>query len=383
MSLVNEMLNELQKEKQSVPNFDGLIAIEDTSTGRYFNPKLISFLFLLLTIVVALYVFFYSTAELADPQRKSLADNSLEDQTHIADNPIQSATSTQNIVKENFVKDAPIKNKSLNENYSVTEVTAKKLAPVKTVIKNKLLKANSADIPKTHQTNDITKTKKIQKLVTKAKQSKDQQATKVATANHSDKTRSVIKISRASLADKQLRVIQQQWNNRSLTENKNSIDSFLAEFADLDIAWLKAIKLVKQESFSFSQTLLDQAIQKFPNQPSIRMLLVKDKIAQQDYQTALLELKAIDSKFWQLSQYKIAGFLAQKIGDHVAAIRFYNQLLKSKPNQGDINMAIAISLEAINESDLAVAKFQRALEDASLKPIQRQFIAQRIAVLQG
>jgi Tfp pilus assembly protein PilF len=134
---------------------------------------------------------------------------------------------------------------------------------------------------------------------------------------------------------------------------------------------------------NYHSQLLTKALNNFPEQAAFRMIVVKQNIAQNDYANALSELKKIDSKNWQQSQYRIAGFLAQKVSDHVSAIRFYNQLLKSKPNQGDINMAIAISLEALNETSLAVAKFQRALEDSSLKPIQRQFIAQRIAVLKG
>lgn len=400
MSLVNEMLNELQKEKSKGPHFDGMIAVNNNE--RRWTPSRVALyvcFFLLIAVVVWLFLTKSNNNSLINSATTIAEKPTLQDSTskletsssQQAESRLPNANQDTKTVATNSVTQQPslnTENASNNLDEAITP-SDKSLTDANSnqPLKKKVSTNNNAKESRLTQqetTNDKISTEEIksQKSVSGLSSAKTVKVNSKPVAAKSI-NKPMIKISRKSLAEKELRMIASQWSQRSISENKVVVGGFLKQFSDLDSAWLGAINLVEDYDINYHSQLLTKALNNFPEQAAFRMIVVKQYIAQNDYANALFELKKIDSKNWQQSQYRIAGFLAQKVSDHVSAIRFYNQLLKSKPNQGDINMAIAISLEALNETSLAVAKFQRALEDSSLKPIQRQFIAQRIAVLKG
>ena len=400
MSLVNEMLNELQKEKSKGPHFDGMIAVKNNES-RWPPSRVALYVcfFLLIAVVVWLFLtksnnnsLINTTTTIAekptilDSTSKQETSNSQQAESRLPNTTQNTETVATNAVTQQSSLNTENASNSLDEaitpsNKSLTDANSNQPLKKSVSTNNDAIESSLTEQGITNNKNSIEEIKS-QKSVNGLTSTKTVKVnSKPITAKSINKP--MIKISRKSLAEKELRVIASQSPQRSISENKVVVDGFLQQFSDLDSAWLGAINLVEDFDINYHSQLLTKALNNFPEQAAFRMIVVKQNIAQNDYANALSELKKIDSKNWQQSQYRIAGFLAQKVSDHVSAIRFYNQLLKSKPNQGDINMAIAISLEALNETSLAVAKFQRALEDSSLKPIQRQFIAQRIAVLKG
>lgn len=388
MSLVNEMLNELQKEKSKGGNFDGLVAVNnDNNRSLWFKASIV--LTLVLITAITLWGLFFdqhinnnllSNSKTVDTSKDKIDTDSNLNTADMAKSNVdilRVKSLAEKVIKKSNQQNSPPINSNdkmhsteLSNNLDSNSVanhggeitTDSKLANLNK-LKNKTASTSNKDIEKMASTE--TRNKSLSKLIEKPSK------------------KSMIKVSRKSLAEKELRLITNEWSSKSSAENRTLVEQFLQDFSNLDTAWLGAVDLVEDKDLAYHQKLLVQALNDFPEQPAFRMIVVKQQIAQNNYANALLEIQKIDTKHWQQSQFRIAGFLAQKVNDHVSAIRFYNQLLKNQPNQGDINMAIAISLEALNENNLAVAKFQRALEDSSLKPIQRQFIAQRIAVLKG
>jgi tetratricopeptide (TPR) repeat protein len=400
MSLVNEMLNELQKEKSKGPHFDGMIAVKNNES-RWPPSRVALYVcfFLLIAVVVWLFLtksnnnsLINTTTTIAekptilDSTSKQETSNSQQAESRLPNTTQNTETVATNAVTQQSSLNTENASNSLDEaitpsNKSLTDANSDQPLKKSVSTNNDAIESRLTEQGTTNNKNSIEEIKS-QKSVNGLTSTKTVKVnSKPITAKSINKP--MIKISRKSLAEKELRMIASQSQQRSISENKVVVDGFLQQFSDLDSAWLGAINLVEDFDINYHSQLLTKALNNFPEQAAFRMIVVKQNIAQNDYANAFSELKKIDSKNWQQNQYRIAGFLAQKVSDHVSAIRFYNQLLKSKPNQGDINMAIAISLEALNETSLAVAKFQRALEDSSLKPIQRQFIAQRIAVLKG
>ncbi len=407
MSLVNEMLNELQKEKQKPANFDGMIAVENSVRKVKWLYYII--FFGLLAIAASYYFSFFNsqagnalisaTSEItqSNSSTKLGLDNSTSNieqakipqtetsRTKMPQAKVSQAKTNQPQEKEWLVKASsasPEQPRIANLNTDAVRPAEASNTKASTIGNTPL--ANQETSSASKPTKQLAVVEKA--VVNPSEQQVDRQTEKTLIAkveSDADQVKPMIKVSRKSLADKKFRQIVSDWSTRDQQANRAEVNVFLQEFKELDSAWLSAVSYLRKRDFSFFQQLLDQALLRFPNQPAFRLTLVKQKIEQNDYSAAFNELQKIDEKKWQQSDFKIAGFLAQKVGDHLSAIRFYNQLLQSRPNQGDINMAVAISLEALNENDLAMAKFQRALEDSSLNSIQRQFIAQRIAVLKG
>ncbi len=75
--------------------------------------------------------------------------------------------------------------------------------------------------------------------------------------------------------------------------------------------------------------------------------------------------------------------LLQRSGDHREAINKYTEVLKIKPAQGVWWMGLGISLQAEGLQRRALQAFQTALRDNSLSTNIRQYLSDRISVLQG
>jgi len=362
MSLVNEMLNELQKEQQSPANFGGLVAQEN---GSLFSTHLSSLLVLTLVLLSGVSVwYFWSNVDSAE----------------ISSIGSSSAMPEPQIIESTFSRD---NNKPTG--LKTTENEGKK-SSLKTVNEESI----DSNIVEVKNRNDLNLEKQTTIQQTPSKfgiastskptpQSKPTRTTVLPTQPEEP----MIKISRRSQANKDLSNIVNQWKQHDQISNKRRIADLLSEYKIQSEVWLKTVSFLQRKNPSLYQEYLEKALVRFPEQDAFNMLRVKQLMKENKFTESLSYLEKTSKSGWELTQYRIAGYLSQKTNHHQKAIGYYNHLLLTNPNLGDVNMAIAISLEALNENKLAILKFQRALEDNKLNDLQRKFITQRIAAIQG
>lgn len=358
MSLVNEMLNELQKDQKNSSNFaQGLSAAKPSPLLKLKIPVLIIIFFVLTVLLFNLI--------------QSSPDS---DSFHLLKTPMTVA-STLN--KENLERTIQAASDSSEDSTKL--------------VKDIDVEEGNGELPNSETIEPIVKSKPmaVVKIPTKAIEKplaieNNIELTKQKlTSSTSTNPKPIIRLSRRTEANKRLSGILDSWGQQDSTTNRIQIETLLNDYRDLSDVWLKTINSLGRKSSPLQQKYLDQALIKFPEQDAFKILLAKQLTNNKQYSSALAILIQTNKKDWSQTQYRLAGFLSQKTTNHSKAIEYYNHLLIINPNLGDVNMAVAISLEAINENKLAVLKFRRALEDNKLSDLQKQFINQRIAAIQG
>jgi Tfp pilus assembly protein PilF len=144
-----------------------------------------------------------------------------------------------------------------------------------------------------------------------------------------------------------------------------------------DSAQTLATLLVQQGRNGEAETLLDQALNVDARQPALRAL-----------QARLLAENGRDAEAVALLQgsadpeaLALLGALQQRLGDHAAAAAAYRQALQRAPQRGAWWLGLAISLEHGREPAAALQAYRRALADAALDTQVNDYVRGRIAAL--
>lgn len=144
-----------------------------------------------------------------------------------------------------------------------------------------------------------------------------------------------------------------------------------------DAAQALAALLVQQGRGSAAEMLLADALAANPRQPALVLLRARlladagrDRAA-----TALLEHRD------DVESLALLGALQQRLGDDAAAARTYRRALARAPQQGAWWLGLAISLERTREPAAALDAYRRALADARLDARVDAYVRARIAAL--
>ncbi|MBV1909446.1 MAG: tetratricopeptide repeat protein [Kangiellaceae bacterium] len=365
MSLINEMLNDLQKDQHQPVPIHGLIATEPQSFLVRFR---LQFVISIITIALLSWVLFYNAEKTPPPILKEQVPSIIEIEKSTAEVTVALKAPTKNNKtkkpSDKIIQETSISTQTLADDSPAPPVT--KGATKETVTSNVLNEVVSAVVNKPAEKVTPTDISNNSKRVV-----------------NSISTTSMIKISRTSQANKIFIALTKDWLKLDGQTQDSRIKELLANYSDQSGLWLKVILFLKNTNPEQYSSHLNDALLRFPQDNSFPMLFVKQYMQESKFSQALIHLNKIPKDRWTLSQYRVAGYLSQKSNNHQEAISFYNHLLLANPNRGDINMAVAISLESLKENNLAIVKFQRALEDNKLNNLQRQFIEQRIAAIQG
>lgn len=144
-----------------------------------------------------------------------------------------------------------------------------------------------------------------------------------------------------------------------------------------DAAQALAALLVQQGRGSAAETLLADALAANPRQPALVLLrarLLADAGRDRDA-AALLEHRD------DVESLALLGALQQRLGDDAAAARTYRRALTRAPQQGAWWLGLAISLERTREPAAALDAYRRALADARLDAQVDAYVRARIAAL--
>jgi len=341
MSIVNEMLNELQKTRTPHHDIKGLISPpQNTSYSQYLWLTSLALVAILFIVIFKGYIEY-------SPEQKNTSDF-----PKLVMLPNQLAP-PENLKKvKNDTNKLLISNKDPIKAVSLKVVTT---APIASV--------TPALAPK--------KEPKIEPNIKKLNTSKPTEK-KVN-----------ISSSRVSIANKQLVKLFDQWSLLELEVNYQKLLQLLKTYSEFPKIWHSSLSFLKTRDINLYQDLLIESVNQFPKNTLFSVISAKHYISLGKLDRAYHDLNKIDNKNRDDVVYQLLGIILQKQNKHKSAIENYKKLLLISPDRGEINMAIGISFEALNQPDSAVQHFIMALKDNQLTNLQRQFLKQRLVYHQG
>ena len=348
MSIVNQMLNDLQQSKHPTPVMDELMSSPDAEPKK---QRIYSLLVILILLIIAGALTRWLNQESSIISHKSTL-------TEIKIKP-------DNIDEENGqakLKNKPAQQKVVIQTYDF-ETSFNLETEAKQAIQLKTLPTSFTPITKKTTEEIVLQPKKV--------------------APSRQKTAAVKKTSRISTAEKELARLIKQWQLGNSTDQHHNLLALLDSYSDLPTIWLDSLIFLKSKNMAYYEELLDLSIATFPEKNSFVLLAAQYYFSSAQYTKALLQLENIEEKRKDQRIYQLAGLVLQKLGEHQQAIESYKKLLVISPARGEISMAIGISYDALKQPKQAISHFIIALKDQRLNPIQKQFVKQRLIAYQG
>ena len=332
MSLVNEMLSDLQKSESNVSAINGMFY---TSPKKDKTPKIIIGSIITILAITAIYFVYQS-------QSIPKQENSNKVETISTLDVVNSVTPT----RQPKPKASPIID--TYDFKSIETLNASIDLPTLPYIKNTTLETNSLAMPVGIKIKNINKIKTI---------------------------------SRSSIAEKDLANWKESWPTSTINERELNLNSLLLNYEDLSAIWHESLIFLKSKKTNLFHSTLLRATTLFPKEETFNLMLAEKYFYSEKYETTLTTLKKIHKDTENLTYYKLKGLTLQKQNKHQQAISSFKRYLILSPNQGSIKMAIGISLERLNIPSTARSYFIAATKDDRLNSLQRKFIQQRLIAL--
>ena len=344
MSLVNEMLNDLQKDQKDPFPFQGMVATNVTPR-RYSG---VVFVTLFIGIVLVGYYLLVAHQE--------------KHKTDIVSEPLMVATSNQTN-KINNIETLDHKNPTVVINNNVTQTEEQEAFASEQKSLQPLLSDENPLIPS--KANELVKPK----ITTPSK---------IETRNSQVK-----QISRKTLAQKEIALIISQWDSLGASQAFRQLKESLNRFPDISDVWFRSLNFLNLKHPLYYDQLLSESLTLFPKHDSFLFLSAKHLFSLSHFEQAQIQLNKTNSNNWSLSNYRLAALNSQKLNNHSQAINYYQKIISLSSSSGEINMAIGISYEAINQKTMSIKHFEQALLDPKLNSLQKQFIKQRLIENKG
>ena len=341
MSLVNEMLNDLQKDHKQTSTIEGMSATPQTS-----NNTLLYFVVATIIAFFMVYFFYKKPIEIQPEQsiEKAIITESEKQQT---ETPLVKATTEK-------------------------KIDPKQSKPLEKTEDSPLAQSESPVEPSTEL---VTTTKQKEKPSFIAPPAPAKETATIAEP--------VKKVSRKTLADKEISKIIGNWSNLEENASFNLLKKRLDSYKDFPSLWIKALSFIKPKNDIYYENLLSRAMIIFPKKDSFKLMAARLSFIKSDYVNSEQLIENTDENNWSRADYQIAALVSQKVNKHKQAINYYKNIVAGSPNNGEINMAIGISYQAINQKKLATKHFRLALLDSKLNQIQKRFIEQQLVSNQG
>ncbi len=361
MSVVNQMLNDLQQSKQHTTVMDGFVPLPEnrSKTKLYWSFILILLLIVVFVLNKSLFEntpFFTKTSDYS----KKLNNNDNQPISEFEPNP-----------------------KPKQEQRPEQQKTIIKTFDFKSPFEPKVIITKSSDRPIYQPSLTVNK-----EHINKDQINKNQiEKTKILLSNKTKPTKKlnshIKKLSRISIAEKQFASLIKHWHLNSAQASHQKLLSLLNNYPDLPGIWLDSLAFLKNNSEKYYENLLKLSIQRFPEKISFTLLSAQYYFSSKQYTIAYQQLSSIHKTKKDQRVYQLAGLILQKLGKHQQAIGNYKKLLLIMPDRGEINMAIGISYDALQLPKRAANHFIIALKDKRLNPLQKQFVKQRLIAYQG
>lgn len=129
---------------------------------------------------------------------------------------------------------------------------------------------------------------------------------------------------------------------------------------------------------------LPAQLAKRPFDAELRMLLARGQLSAGDAAAAVATLRQQPPEPSRDPAYHaLLAALHQQVGDWAASAALYRRLLALRPEQASWQLGLAIALEQLDQSALAVRHYRLALQQPGLDDSARRFAGERAAALGG
>ena len=385
MSIVNDMLNDLEKRRgeqtKSDINIDWMAGEKNATKNRYFRPLLwlaSGLVFLAIATGVWRNI---NTANTEAVEHLSNAENIIK----AADSPmaVQPAeTSESNEVRALAASKVakPIVAKPIVAKPTVSEsraiVKASVLASEVVTLTNRpaQVTADSAEVvdEKISQPNSLRPTEKSRSAATMTSENKVAQIVRAPTPRSSEqRDRSAFKKAEELIRDKQSAAAEQVLVNET-TSNPQAVRSGTA---------LSSL-LMSQRRFEEAQELLVHLLRENPD--SIELVKTQARL----FLVTIKPRKAMDllMKFSppmsaHTDYYELLGLSARQEQQYELSVQAYKGLLRYNASRGDWWVGMAIALDMQGEIKAARSAYRSALRSKKIAPTLRDYAQQRLSAL--
>ncbi len=353
MSIVNQMLSDLQQRQESVKQLP-LQAIRYKS----FKFRYLS-IFSIILLLVFLFWFSQKNEMLGVNGISELANETLKP-TNVPQLNIASDNS-ESLIQES--KENSKKETDLTEQIAVQTVS-------------------SSSLDKVEKKDDLLVVKKLAPLTEKNKNTHSEtiiEPTQVKKQSIATTETKIKKQSNETIRNNQLEEIKTNFSLLGYQATKTALNDLLLSNPDFHAARLYLVLLSWQQNAIDTPQIISNSINLYPNQSAFRLTAARFYLEKQDYQEAensLLNIQPTSDNLSELLQMR--AVIRQKNNKHQLAVEDYTSILRLSPDRGDIYIALGISLEALNENNQALQSFKKAELDQRLSKRQLQFVKNKI-----
>ena len=385
MSIVNDMLNDLEKRRgeqtKSDINIDWMAGEKNATKNRYFRPLLwlaSGLVFLAIATGVWRNI---NTANTEAVEHLSNAENIIKAaDSPMAVQPVE--TSEPNEVRALAASKVakPIIAKPIVAKPTVSEsraiVKASVLASEVVTLTNRpaQVTADSAEVvdEKISQPNSLRPTEKSRSAATMTSENKVAQIVRAPTPRSSEqRDRSAFKKAEELIRDKQSAAAEQVLVNET-TSNPQAVRSGTA----------LASLLISQRRFEEAQELLVHLLRENPD--SIELVKTQARL----FLVTIKPRKAMDllMKFSppmsaHTDYYELLGLSARQEQQYELSVQAYKGLLRYNASRGDWWVGMAIALDMQGEIKAARSAYRSALRSKKIAPTLRDYAQQRLSAL--
>lgn len=189
-------------------------------------------------------------------------------------------------------------------------------------------------------------------------------------------------------------VSSQQYLENQLVEIDSLIGQGFLQLAKEKLLTLipnnqKEVRLLERYAFVLSELneqdelveFLESNISQQVNVYHFKLMLARQHAKNKRWQTVIRITENIDSSHHDLLLMRALAF--QQGNKHDMAIEAYRKLLVQDSNRGDWWIGLSISLENMNQNEAARRALERALTDSRLSDVQKNYIRNKIHNLAG
>jgi MSHA biogenesis protein MshN len=398
MSVVNQMLRDLEKNQSSVNQ----LPLQAVSSG-YKPVKIIAWLLILVSLVASLFYFSQladetlSKKQVLSHETNPVVQNSkgvepsklIDSTTESKPTPTVNINSTesQKIASSSTHLSESLLNSTKSNNASTTTlVTSTSDSNIQNSALSNLALNEQSQV-NTNNTQAGTSNQKHAKHVahnnTKRAKAESEPLQQAAPKQAMQTKQPIKQQSQQTQLNNQLQRIQLYASNSSPSQTYGELNQLLQQNPDFHPARIALIYHMLKHSSPQTSQILAQARKLYPQQTSYLLAQAQYLIQYKQFaqlEAELADLDPNDINYAQLLQLRAVA--KQKQNKHKLAIQDYINLIQLSGEKGALFIALGLSFDAIGDSQQALLSYQKALNDQNLNSRQRQFLQAKIASYQ-
>ncbi|WP_196139758.1 lipopolysaccharide assembly protein LapB [Aliikangiella sp. G2MR2-5] len=377
MSLVNQVLRDLDKESSSQKHFLSMQAV-DVEPQNLVIPLLIIALSLAV-FVGAVWMKYSSVADeileppmISDTRNQKSAQGENSDDTTQTDNSHNRVHTKKHVKKDELISESETPKKNIEA--SSNNRTTLKSNVVDSSSKENIMSIDKPAVQVTASDKDSTNTP-VQTV------REDSIHNEVDDARFNNNK--VKQVSRETSLKRALEAIINNQKNTGIDETIIQLDKLLKRDPEFTIAREKLIQIAWKHNHPKLPQILESAVIYFPDRENYRIATAQYYLKQNNAEAATKILEGISTNTASIEILRLRGLVFQKFGRHQDALNDYRTILSRFPNDSQTLLASAISLEHTGNLNAAIDNYVSAIKTGQLNIKQVTFAKQKVQSLRG